>query len=281
MNHHWGNAGDIVKHCLLVAWLDSLKPGVLRTYVETHAGAPLYGPQGPVPFRETEHPHVADLLDLYRSGALPPRIASLPWLKELSLLNASQHQSIPHYLGSPAWAFTHFPGLGAQGAQNTRMLLIENDPESIKLLMAWAERRNGPPTVTVLEGDGPSLVSAILPIELSEQGDTVIFIDPFAWTDELDAQARSWLHEGSTIIGWYPIFDPRRPTFKPLADLGCEPECPLARVEVIWDIDAKSPLVGAGMFFAPCKDSFAEELTDLGCQLEKTLRMALEKAESR
>jgi 23S rRNA A2030 N6-methylase RlmJ len=280
MNPYWGNAGDIVKHCLLVAWLDFLQPGMLQAYVETHAGAPLYGPEGPVPFREAEHPHVVDLLDLYRTEALPPALTSLSWFKELDLLNGALDQSTPYYLGSPAWAVAHFPGVGSENTRGARMYFMESDPESVSLLEAWAQDQNSPPTITVHNGDGPSLVNRIVPIKTFEQERTTIFIDPFAWTDELDKDARSWLDKGAIVIGWYPIFDSSRTTFIPCANLEYKSGySQLSRIEVVWDIDAKSPLVGAGMFFAPCNKVLASTLAELGKQLETSLRMALKKAQ--
>lgn len=210
------------------------------------------------------------------------------WTAALVACNRLPLTASPHYLGSAAWAERT---LRQRNSNPVRLLLVDKDQGTIERLRAWAERQPSPDRISVVEGDGPSIVDRYL--ARSEIATAAVFVDPFTWDEHLDALVSSWVARGARVASWYPILGPTTSaSFRPLeATAGADsisredvrsasPGAPagdassrrrLARFEIVWGPADHSGMVGAGMVFGPCDSLCLERLRAVADALRDAL----------
>ena len=189
---HAGNAGDVLKHVLLLALVKALrlKEGAL-TLLDTHAGRGLYDLAGPDAIRTNEA----------NSGVARVLANQPPVLDDYrAAITAVQTDYGPSaYPGSPLLL------AGLLRAQD-RLIVNEKHPEEAALLR---QALRGAPA-QIHERDAYELWPALLPFETSRG---LVLVDPpyeipGEWdriANALQYAQRVWAH-GVTAI-WYPVKD--------------------------------------------------------------------------
>ncbi len=198
--YHAGNAGDVLKHALLIEVLNDLvEPKLGRlVYLDTHAGEGRYTLLGTGEWTE----------GIGRVDAAEPSAELLPFREALARCGAPLRLAGKggEYPGSPQLALTAL-------RPTDRAVFIERDPETSALLrrLVGSDRR-----AEVKTGDGLSLAKAVLEGTPSENA-VVVHVDP-AYTDKTEwtdivgflydlREARPF----AVIMLWYPVKSLTRP----------------------------------------------------------------------
>jgi 23S rRNA (adenine2030-N6)-methyltransferase len=191
---HAGNHADVLKHAVLLAWIEALVRKEAPCFVlDTHAGRGQYdlGAEGAGPTGEA----AAGIARLWGEAGLPPLLERL--CRAVAAFNPDG--VLRHYPGSPRLA------LAALRAQD-RLAACERQPEEVQALRATlaGERR-----AVVHEGDGYALLRALLP-PAEKRG--LVLVDPPYEAQEaeyprvlaaVEEALERWPTGGAAV--WYPI----------------------------------------------------------------------------
>lgn len=191
---HAGNHADVLKHAVLLAWIEALARKDAPCFVlDTHGGRGHYalGEQGAGPSGEA----AAGIARLWGQTGLPPLLQRL--CRAVASFNPDGR--LRHYPGSPRLA------LAALRAQD-RLAVCERQPEEAQALrMALAGERRA----TVHEGDGYALLRALLPP--AEKRGLVLVDPPYEAQEAEFPQVLAAVEEAlgrwptGGVAVWYPI----------------------------------------------------------------------------
>jgi len=191
---HAGNHADVLKHAVLLAWIEALARKETPCFVlDTHGGRGQYalGEQSAGPNGEA----AAGIARLWGQAGLPPLLQRL--CRTVAAFNPEG--VLRHYPGSPRLA------LAALRPQD-RLVACERQPEEAQALRASlaGERR-----AAVHEGDGYVLLRALLP-PIEKRG--LVLVDPPYEAQEAEypqvlAAVEDALDRWPTggVAVWYPI----------------------------------------------------------------------------
>ncbi|MEZ4454541.1 MAG: 23S rRNA (adenine(2030)-N(6))-methyltransferase RlmJ [Nannocystaceae bacterium] len=192
---HAGNAGDVLKHLVLVLLLQHLrrKPAPFCV-LDTHAGRGLYDLAGAAATRTGEHLDGIGRLWGWREP--PPGIAE--YLEVVARVHGAAEGPLRHYPGSPTIA-------RALLRPQDRLILCELHPEEHAALRLQIGRD---PQVAVHHMDGYQGIRAFLPPK--ERRGLVLVDPPFERGDELAAAVAALVEGHRRFAGgifaiWYPI----------------------------------------------------------------------------
>lgn len=191
---HAGNVGDVLKHCLLMAWVRRLQANGPVHVIDTHAGQGMYRL-----FPTGEWDAGVGRIDASDTADAPPLVQR--WLAAIGDKRTPGKGGL--YPGSPALVHQAL-------RTEDRLTLVEiaDDPRA-KLEAFYADE----PRVDVQGGDGLAVASG----PISEGARRAVFIDPpyatkAEWTQVAQAVAAVRAADPTAAIGvWYPIKSLMRP----------------------------------------------------------------------
>ena len=194
---HAGNVGDVLKHVVLTAALESaVSRGGPVAYVDTHAGEGLY------PLRTTGE-WMEGVLQLWKRPA-PPAGPLASWLGWTRLFDEGRGRP-ERYPGSP-WLASRL--LGPDASLN----LFEKDAATA---LSLSRHLSSDARVSVSVGDGLAGLPGAL--EASRGRATVVLVDPpyvqkSEWTDVVKSLVAAHRQRPeATLLLWYPVKSWSRP----------------------------------------------------------------------